>query len=278
MKDIVSYLQSKGYTVTRVGQRYITNSPIKKLRYGQNDSSPSFVIYGDGGAKCFSTGWYGDVVSLSREFGEQVPIGLPEFKPLERIEKKPWPGEVPSYHLDITDRERSEIVQYATSRKITRGYIPAAFIEHKVRYPSLLFVHQNERGEVCGGKFRTISGKRRFTLRGVNGFYCLENLGPIPPTLYLVESETSANSLWEITTNSVIVSAGGVDNVPDRLPERYQGLPGYVVVDYDGNEALYQKRIKKYNHLGLKPLKLILPKGDDINSLYCKNEEYLILL
>lgn len=280
MKDIVSYLQLKGYKVTRVGSRYETNSPIKRLRFNQEDGTPSFVIYGDGRAKCFSTGWFGGIDRLAREFGEQVPSTLPDFTPLESKPKTPWRNEVPSYHLDITPEEETSIRAYAASRRITRGFIPSTFTERGTRYLALLFPHLNEQGILTGGKFRTISGSRRFTLRGVSGFYCLENEGFLPMIVYLVESETSGNSLWEITKgiNCAILSSGGVDNVPDRLPERYEGLKGYLVVDYDGNEELYQNRVKKYNHLKLEPLKLILPRKEDINSLYCKGEEYLIRL
>src|SRR5690606_20083475 len=115
---------------------------------------------------------------------------------------------------------------------------------------------------------------KRFVMRGSSGFYTLRS-GDGSDSLWVVESETSANSLWEYCSerykNATIISHGSVENIPKDIP--YKEIPKkYLILDYDGNQSLYKSRLEKYNHLGLRPLKLELPKGEDINSLYCRNE------
>ncbi len=61
-----------------------------------------------------------------------------------------------------------------------------------------------------------------------------------------------------------------------NLLQEYRELKKKLIIDYDGNEELYQQRLKLYEGLGAEPIKLILPKGEDINSLYCKKQMWLI--
>ena len=107
----------------------------------------------------------------------------------------------------------------------------------------------------------------------------LENLTEEPPVAFIVESETSANSLWEIckefNISCVICSIGGVNNIPRKLPDELQGLKRRVIIDYDGDEELYNERVDRLLHFG-KDIKIELPKGEDINSLYC-NGNYTFL-
>ena len=49
-----------------------------------------------------------------------------------------------------------------------------------------------------------------------------------------------------------------------------------LIIDYDGNETLYEERFKLYAHLNPEPIRLILAKGEDINSLYNLNKMYVI--
>jgi hypothetical protein len=61
-----------------------------------------------------------------------------------------------------------------------------------------------------------------------------------------------------------------------ELPEHLQNSKIKLIVDFDGNEKLYQERLRLYKDLGAEPIKLILPKGEDINSLFVKKQMYLI--
>ena len=51
------------------------------------------------------------------------------------------------------------------------------------------------------------------------------------------------------------------------IPKKYDAYERYVIIDYDNDEKLYKNRIETYENLA-KPIKMILPKGEDINSLY----------
>jgi len=156
------------------------------------------------------------------------------------------------------------------------------------RNPAMMFIHKDESMRITGAKFRKITNDgSRFSARGKLGFYILEtecSESFYKKTVFLVESETSANSLWEFLKRknrpAIVISTGGVSLVPDELPKAYKDLPKKLIIDYDGNETLYNDRLKLYSHLGAKPIKLILPKGEDINSLFNLNKidliEYLL--
>jgi hypothetical protein len=277
--DILEYLRLRGCTLIRDGGRYVTNSPIKALS-GGNDRTPSFVVWSDGGWKDFSTGEYGDIYKLKHILNDPIDLTtLGTFQPGQGKKQSHWEGSIPPKYLDISSGERDEIMRYAASRRITRGFTPAVYFTPEYeRRLALMFVHVDLDGEICGAKFRAAQGThgRRFVMRGKPGFYILRTTGIfMRPKLFLIESETSANSLWEYAQEkkwtAIIISMGGVENIPKKIPfseTKYKRL----LLDYDGDDELYQRRIAKYSHLGIQPLKLVLPKGEDINSLYCRNE------
>lgn len=179
-----------------------------------------------------------------------------------------------------------------------------------IRVPALGFLHVDKNLKPCGAKFRKIitgtpkDQSPRFSARGNLGFYMfftqtkevfgtethqmmsisekIAQLNTQSCVLYVVESESSANSLasWlqKHQISSVVLSRGGVSSAckTEDLPEQLQGLQKKLIIDYDGNEELYQQRLQLYSDLDAQPIKLILPKGEDINSLYVKNEMWKI--
>lgn len=162
-------------------------------------------------------------------------------------------------------------------------------IKKWVRVPSMVFPHVDSLNNICGAKFRRIDDTTpRFSARGKLGVYMLEKEPltvaplPFPPKniVYIVEGEANANSLWEyLKRSTTVVSMGGVGSgvKPTQLPESIKGKPLKLIIDFDGDEELYQKRIMKYKGISeIEPIKLILKKGDDINSLFVNNKMYLI--
>jgi hypothetical protein len=152
------------------------------------------------------------------------------------------------------------------------------------------FLHQDETGKITGVKFRRIDGVDkyrdvgRYSARGKMGFFILENISTESfgePTLYVVEGEINAITLWqycqETDRNAVIISFGGVTSLPDKLPPRYDYIKDRrLIIDFDGDDELFSKRICLYSKYNLKPIKLWLDKGEDINSLYLDGEIKLI--
>lgn len=189
-----------------------------------------------------------------------------------------------------TDKtEIMRIREYAESRNIFNGYECGVYHTldngEWVRHPALMFLHRDDQNKVCGAKFRRIINENpRFSARGRMAFYILEyadehNFGP--STLYVVEGEANANSLWEylkqIRQNCVVVSFGGVGNLPKSLPEKYNNIKERkLIIDFDGDEELYNKRLELYDGFNLTPVKMILPKGQDINYLFQNNKMKLI--
>jgi hypothetical protein len=281
--SIVAFLTSQGIEVIPDGNRYVCKSPLKPRISGEEDKSPSFVIFPDGGFRDFSTGHWGDVWKLQRLMENTQDLSnLPEFTPRKVKKQTNWNGEIPNKYLDITEEERLMIVEYGKSRRITRGFIPGCgYRTDFSKRLALIFVHQID-GVISGAKFRFIDSReneRRFVVRGVSGFYILESEGTIgEKCMFLVESETSSNSLWEICCESnrpaLILSHGSVEQIPASLPE-FEG-PRFLILDFDGNEKLYEQRVSKYSHLGLTPIRLNLGKSVDINSLYATNCHYQI--
>jgi len=262
------------------GGRLRTNSPFC------NDTNPSLVVYPDNTWYDYASGQGGNIITLARKLDGNLDrlkdlegFKVPEVKPLP----KKWN---PSAYLGVTDEEKQAIMEYALAREIVSGYKPGVYFrETGERVPSLLFEHQNHYGKVVGAKFRNINPTDktdRFRVRGELGFYILSNIIPghySPPRFYLIESETSANSFHryccDTYRNVVVASAGAVSTPPESIPARFKGMEGYVIIDHDGKEDLYQERIKRYSHLNLTPVKLVLGSGD-INSLYCNKQLWMI--
>lgn len=285
--SIIDYLRSKGFKVEQRGRKYFTHSPYRKER------TPSFCIHEDNAWTdygCDGSGpKAGNIITLAKFFGDDLSK-LDKVTPVwvapPPVVKKPFNNEIPSYYTDITQEELVQVQEYAAKRSIHTHYLPGVVSQKNGstlhRFLSLVFPHQSADGIITGAKFRFINpiDSQRFTSRGVLGFYVLKNIIEnhySEPTLYLVESETSANSLWEyfksISHNAVVVSCGGVNNIPDKLPFNYKGK---LIIDYDGSEAKFTERVAKYAKFHLDPVRLILPKGEDINSLCQHNKVNLI--
>lgn len=188
------------------------------------------------------------------------------------------------------------IKEYAESRCLYNGYeygvFPTLVNEEWVDNPSVMYLHRDENNAICGAKFRRVydttpsdkDNSPRFSARGRMAFYILENISPDnfgEPTLYVVEGEGNANSLWQYCKdtkrNCVVISFGGVGNLPDHLPNKYLRIKDKkLIIDFDGNQELYEKRIRLYKPYGLVPIKMVLDKGVDINYLYINKKMGLI--
>ena len=289
--DIVEYLSKNGFKLKKNGNILWCSSPFT------SDSIPSFAVYpAKNRFKDYSSGKYGDVIELARTLHNMTFRGA-VIHILEdsyiKWEKKNYEGR--EYKMKefkqetYINKNEEEILlthKYAKSRGITGGYEAGVYFK-KVenewkRFPSLMFLHRDIEMNVTGAKFRNIDKEDpdRFSARGKLGFYILENRvkGSFEPlALYLVESETSANSLWmyfkEINHNAIVISYGGVAAVPDILPF---DLPLKIIIDFDGEEGLYNKRLKLYSHLKGTPIKMRLDKGEDLNSLWSKRKMNIV--
>lgn len=265
-----------------------------------SDSSPSFIVYEHNNTFYdWSTGYGGDIITLVQKLNNDCdPLQALEILASGNIipihtkfesKKKPQNSSFKNFnykkYLLTDENEIQKVNDYANSRGIKSDYYCGQFFEKQsdkdsndwVGVPSVMFLHRDEDLDICGAKFREISprGKRRFNSRGRLCYHILKNVTNETPKVFVVESETSSNSLLnickEFNISCFILSVGGVHSIPDELPESLNDLECNVIIDYDGNETLYQERIAKYNHLG-SGIKIPLPKGEDINSLYCKNE------
>jgi hypothetical protein len=285
--DIVEYLTKNGFVFKPQGGIYWCSSPFA------SDTEPSFAVYPTKNRfKDFSAGSYGDVIELARglhnlSFRDAVKHILEDsyikwdkkkYKDID-YDKKEFKKET---YINRNKNEKELIHKYAQSRGITEGYETGVFFkkvdEEWLRIPCLMFLHQDEDMNITGAKFRNIDrdDPERFSARGRLGFYILENKVADSfesQKLYLVESETSANSLYmyfkQIRHNATVISYGGVAAVPEKIPF---DLPLRIIIDFDGNEELYKERLKHYSHLGGTSIKMQLPKGEDLNSLWAKNK------
>lgn len=236
----------------------------------------------------------------------------PNYKAYKEPERYPGPFNLKKY-INTSEEECERIKAYAASRKIAEGFECGVFFTRQysedgshflgwVRVPALAFVHVDQNLQPCGIKFRklvTSSPKDpspRFSARGRLHHYLLlpsnslaqetqsqTILGEISKNvLYVVEGEANANSLWEYLGRTCsVLSAGGVSSALTReeLPTILSITPTSkikLLIDYDGNEKLYQERLKLYEGLHADPIRMILPKGEDINSLYNQNKMWMI--
>lgn len=278
MKSTKALLESLGYTFIKDGRNWFTTSPLNP-----DDKDPSFAIFPDGGWYCFSTrqGGHpsrsGSVENLARLMHVNVPE-LPTWVPVPSEGQKPWDNTVPEPYLNISPVQEQKIREYATSRGVVSGYIPAVYYSTTGARPSMMFPH-GDGITITGGNFRDIRPEtKRYSMRGELNFYVLEN--GKPEHLYLVEGEINANSLWEYCKATdrqcVILSAGSVNRIPAKLPKSYVTLKGSLLIDYDGSETKWKQRIKNYKHLELNPIKMCLPSKQDINSLWQEGKLNLI--
>lgn len=289
--SILDYLKEKGIPYEKEGPYYRCSSPFSK------DKIWSFTIYPDSNSFFdFSSRLGGDVIALAMALEEKSfteAVRSLNNNAYEKYEPPKYPTKKKEFNLEsfvnYNEEEIKAIRQYANSRGITNGYKYGIFFT-KVdniwkRHPSVLFPHYDEDMKVTGCKLRVIdkNDPNRFSARGRLGFYVLENIiraSFSDPIVYLVEGETSANSLWEyfrkVKHSAVVISCGAVSSVPKVIPKKYRDYKLKVIIDYDGDESLYAQRCDLYKELGGEHIRLILPKGDDLNSLWAKGKMNLI--
>jgi len=310
-KDIIANAKSVpieallGYPVSEE----ILHGRIKKYSSPfSNDSDPSFVVYPSNSYYDYSTGEYGDAISLVMKL-ENIDFtdALNMLNNDDNI-KFTHPSRLPKLqtkyrkkfdlnkYLTKDKAEQKAIRKYAHSRGITDNYFFGRFFTVEGRYdeetpaflshPSIGFRHVDYDLNTIGMKFRVLPGdtyRDRFSARGKLGIYVCENIlsdSYSDTILYIVESESSANSLWmyckENNINAVVISGGGVTFPPKFIPKIYEKYKRKIIIDYDGSDLKYQKRCKMYERFNGEYIKLILPKGEDINSLFAKGKVGLI--
>jgi len=288
--SIISFLESKGSSFKYLGNKAYCHSPFTE------ESTPSFCVYLSSNRFVdYSSGHKGDIVSLvsslySKNFIESVnylldkdvTINTKVFIPKKVRPKKKF--NLSDYLTD--DKDKIDLIKkYADSRKISRFFFFGVFRYGSKEIPSILFPSFNEDMEIVGARLRSCIQSTevpRFYKAGENGVYVIDLIKEdhySEPFIIFSESETSSNSLAEFidknNINAVIICFGGVSNQA-MLPKKYQYIKNRkVLIDYDGDENKYLERIKRHEKLG-EPIKLILPKGEDINSLYCKNKLNII--
>lgn len=295
--SIRDYLEKRGFVTKKIGTRFLTKSPFNR------DTNPSFVIYPSNTYFDWSSGKHGDIIDLVKElehytFKEALEhLQSNEYEKFVKFDTQETTKEPFDLRRYITYKhsEVKRIREYARERGITEGYENGIFFTREVgesgketwkRHPSIGFVHRDKDLQTCGIKLREIDPKAdpRFNARGKLGLYILtslENLsGHQSPVLYVVEGEANANSLAMLLKISnragVVLSGGAVSCCLKNIPEAYQHYQRKLIIDYDGNEELYKERLKLYEDLNAEPIRLILPKGEDINSLYMAGKMYLI--
>lgn len=299
--SIKDYLEQRGIRMERSGSKWFCSSPFSR------DTNWSFVIYPNNTFYCWSTGRGGDIIRLV-----ELIEGLDFSNAMEHLSEGSFKLYQPNYeqykedenfwkdfdykkYLTHFEKEKEAIISYGHSRSISSGYHCGVYFTRDfgkgtwIRHPSLMFLHEDKDGNIIGAKFRQIPNANgtyngpRFSMRGKPGFYVLHS--ETPKTFrrvegWLCESETSTNSLWSYFKDNsrpaTVVCCGGVSSPPKELPNCLKDKEVRLIIDYDGDEDLYQERLKLYAHLDVTPVRIILPKGEDINSLYHKKEIWKI--
>ena len=297
---IVDVLSIKGVKCKRRGRHMFCSSIFS------SDTVPSMCIYTDTNRFVdYSTGEKGDVIDLIQKsenasFLEAIEKllyyysnGNLELSPTQEFDKKKQSYEF-VFDRYLIDSPMKSIKEYADSRRIESGYFQARYFirdgESWKSIPSLGFPHIDDDGEVCGIRFRTLPYYvDKFDLpkcnsRGKLSWYFLDNRDIESfqeESLYIVESETSANSLHaylvSIGKPCVVISFGGIHNskeIPDSLKHIKDKK---MFIDYDGDEEKYSRLINSaYISPGVEVVKMMLDKGEDFNSLHVKNKMNLI--
>lgn len=296
--SISEYLSSIGLLCkSKRGDKIWFSSPFS------SDSTPSFVVYEDQNRYFdFSNGKGGDIFDLVQglnnvSFSKAVKILakeplMPIIQEFEKKEKKKKEFNIKSY-LTTDNEDINLINQYANKRKIFRNFNYAKYFENVdglwVKKLGIGFVHVDEDLNVCGIKIRNIDKESfsRFTARGRMCYYYLDNIHKSESTLYITESETSSNSLFEVLKQNgdsfVILCVGGASNYPKRIPDKFSKIKDVkIIIDYDGGavdsngNVKYEEHIKNYKLFG-DALNIMLDKDSDINTLYCEDKNNLIL-
>jgi hypothetical protein len=295
--SIVSFLQNLGIKTEKKQHKVVASSPLSV------DNNPSLVVYPENTFYDFSTGVGGSIIDLVMNmwqctFIEAVKFlresatskDLVPYTPAKiKIYKKNYSFNLETYYARFS---HVDIKTYMNKRSLNFNECNCGnyFSKSKGKWysnPSVMFFHRDEYGNICGAKFRNINdkSKQRWNSRGRLFFHVLENMNSSDqePIIFITESETSSNSLFRYLKflnwghkNFVILCFGGVHNAPKILPIKYEAYNSkrYIIIDYDNNEEQYNKRVEGLSHFKAKDIKLVLDKGDDINSLYCRGEIY----
>lgn len=290
--SILNYLENRGCQFFHQGNKAYCLSPFS------SEQTPSFCVYKNKNIFVdYSSGHKGDIIKLvslleGKNFLETMNFlseNIVNYYIIKRKEKEVTATEDKPFDINKYKTEDKELINqiksYASSRSIYNGYEFGKFYFNSRNIPAILFPLEDENGVITGVKLRSCVKEDnipKFYKKG-KGVYVLENFIKShykDPVMYLTESETSSNSLWErlkeTKTNAVIVSFGSVNSYNTKIPKRYEWITNRkVIIDYDGNEKLYKSRAEKLSYLG-NPVKLILPKGEDLNSLYHSKKIKLI--
>jgi hypothetical protein len=291
--SIAHFLESIGHKLEQRGNHHMTNSPLS------DDTNPSFRIYPENTFYDFSTGIGGSIIDLfinlyGVNIAEAIELlggqaELPKVEPKKKLTKVAERKFDIEMYLSKNRFEIKEVMHYAMERGLMFVECNAGnyFVYDGKDWSanlSLMFYHRDEYGNICGAKFRNVREQDkgdqkcegRWSSRGKLYYYVLEHITNVfvEPVILLTESETSSNSLYAYLrsigrTNFVILCFGGVTTSNKSLPIKYSWCRNrYVLIDYDGDEKSYNKRIKGLEHFKAKDIKLELPKGEDINSLW----------
>jgi hypothetical protein len=288
---ILPYLEGKGVKMRKEGNLYRCSSPFS------SDSTWSFTIYPKTDSFYDFSNRFGGSFEVLVSKLEGVSIKEAYTKQTDSVEVKQHSVPVKQFSTSYFKTTKKTIVddvdEYANSRGIVEGYEPATInipVEGElIKLPAILFIHRDENLKVTGGKFRLVPKhdklNQRFTARGKLAWYVLDNLhieSYLEPRIYIVESETSANSLWMYLRSydipAVVLSAGAVGATPE-IPHIYKGIADKrVVIDYDGSEEKFNERSNIYreSYEEVAIVKIVLPKGEDISSLYAEKRMYLV--
>ena len=292
-KDIIEFLEMRGSTFKRQGGAMVCSSPFS------SDSTPSFYVYPENRFKCYSTGRHGDVVNLVQELigvGFQEAMkhlnanDVPKFEAQKYAKyiKKRKPFVLDNFIVNNI-KESLQVDKYANSRRITNNYERCFYyVFNEVtnefdRKLAMGFVHTSPDGEIIGCKMRNIDkvDPARYTMRGRVSLYIIDVSTLDMPKLFVVEGEANANSLAEFfkekNYSAIVVSLGGVGTVfaLHDIPQ-FNSMDKLIVIDWDGDEELYNERLEMYKDIKGEEINLMLDKGVDINSLYI-DKDYVTL-
>jgi hypothetical protein len=284
--SIVDYLQSRGVSFDKRGGKMFCLSPLSQ------EKTPSFCVYlNTNSFYDFGSGVGGDIIRLVMEMeglGFEESLEFLHGGGFDKIDTTRLPAEKKKdfkleRYICTGEKQVRDISKYAFNRGITRNFVHAKFfIRNNGGYlmkPAMGYVHVDLDLKECGIKMRDINPSKgtRFSARGSQMYYIISNTLNIDDStlLYIVESESSANSLLEYLSimkiEAVVISFGSWNNIPSRLPDKYESMQNRkIIIDYDGSEEKYQSKIVKFDHFNGEEVKLKLPKGEDINSLYVK--------
>lgn len=289
--SIASFLRQHGLTEKKMGKRSFFLSPIS------GESNPSLLVNADNTFYDFSSNVGGDIISLVRHMwgtdfigalnllsGKEIaPYSPPERKKVERL---PRSFSIERYLCD--DPTCNMLTKhYLNGRRIKRWYQYGHFYAGSM-VGGALFPHYDTSGKLVGCKIRNSStiGRKWHFDGSREGAYVIDCSRPyaFSTTLYISESETSSNSLAEVLMeygkSGVVVSFGAWTGISSNVEKWESYFSNFdqrkIVIDYDGSEEKFRERIKLYEAVEGDYVKMLLPKGEDVNSLYAKGKGHVI--